>query len=199
MPVKPSRPVFIAAAALTVVLAAVAAVVLYGMQPSTVHEQAGPPPALAPFTLGAKPAPVPQVAIGDASGARLSLASFKGKYVLLNLWATWCAPCVKELPALAKLKAAAQNNRFSVVAVDVGRNSGADARSFLDKHDAKALDTYVDSNIALLRAFNAFGLPLTVLIDPQGREIGRAVGPAAWDNADAIAYFKGLASTKPAS
>jgi len=169
-----------------------------GLDP--VHEaSAGPPAALAPFTLAANPAAVPQVAIGDASGARLSLASFKGKYVLLNLWATWCAPCVKELPALARLKSAAANGRFAVIAVDVGRNTAGEARTFLDAHDAKALDTYVDSNIALLRAFNAFGLPLTVLINPQGREIGRAVGPAAWDNKDAIAYFKGLVVSKPAS
>jgi thiol-disulfide isomerase/thioredoxin len=169
------------------------------MRPAAVHEAAaaGPPPALAPFVLGAKPAAVPQVAIGDASGARLSLASFKGRYVLLNLWATWCAPCVKELPSLAHLKAALPADRMAVVAVDVGRGTASDARSFLDAHDAKALDTYVDSNIALLRAFNAFGLPLTVLIDPQGREIGRAVGPAAWDSKDAIAYFKNLAIQKP--
>ena len=179
-------------AAGVVVTAAAIAAVLYVMQPAAVHEQAGPPPALAPFTLGAKPASVPQVAIADASGARLSLASFKGRYVLLNLWATWCGPCVKELPALAKLKAAAANKGFAVVAVDVGRNTTGEARSFLDTHGAKALDTYVDSNIALLRAFNAFGLPLTVLIDPTGKEIGRAVGPAQWDNPEAIAYFKSL-------
>jgi thiol-disulfide isomerase/thioredoxin len=194
--VNSSRIAVIAAA---VVLAAAAiAGVLYGMQPAAVHEAEGPPPALAPFTLAAKPAAVPQVAIGDASGARLSLASFKGKYVLLNLWATWCGPCVKELPALAKLKAAAGSDKFAVVAVDVGRNTAGEARDFLNAHDARALDTYVDTNTALLRAFNAFGLPLTVLIDPQGREIGRAVGPAQWDNKDAIAYFRSLGA-KPAS
>ena len=197
MPVKISRLVLIAVAVPAIIAAVAATMFLYGgIDP--VHEQAGPPSALAPFTLAAKPAAVPQVAVSDASGARLSLASFKGKYVLLNLWATWCGPCVKELPALAKLKASAGSANFAVVAVDVGRNTTGEARSFLDTHDAKALDTYVDSNIALLRAFNAFGLPLTVLIDPQGREIGRAVGPAQWDNKDAIAYFKALAS-KPAS
>ncbi len=132
------------------------------------------------------------VAITDAKGTRQPLAGFKGRYVLLNLWATWCGPCVKELPALAKLKAALPPAQVAVVAVDVGRGTPADARSFLDAHDAKALDAYIDSNIALLRAFNAFGLPLTVLIDPQGREIGRAVGPAQWDSPDAIAWFKSL-------
>jgi thiol-disulfide isomerase/thioredoxin len=199
MPVKIPRLVLIIVAVPAIIAAVAATMFLYGgLDP--VHEApAGPPSALAPFTLAAKPAAVPQVAVSDASGARLSLASFKGKYVLLNLWATWCGPCVKELPALAKLKSAAASANFAVVAVDVGRNTTGEARSFLDAHDAKALDTYVDSNIALLRAFNAFGLPLTVLIDPQGREIGRAVGPAQWDNKDAIAYFKGLAAQKPAS
>ncbi|MBL6852932.1 MAG: TlpA family protein disulfide reductase [Alphaproteobacteria bacterium] len=194
-----NRSVLAVIAALVVLAAAAAGMFLYVNQPAAVHEAEGPPPALAPFTLAAKPAAVPQVAIGDASGASLSLASFKGKYVLLNLWATWCGPCVKELPALAKLKSAAGSDRFAVVAVDVGRNTAGEARDFLNAHDAKALDTYVDSNTALLHAFNAFGLPLTVLIDPQGREIGRAVGPAAWDNKDAIGYFKALATTKPAS
>jgi thiol-disulfide isomerase/thioredoxin len=135
------------------------------------------------------------VAVSDASGARLTLAAFKGKYVLLNLWATWCGPCVRELPALAKLKAALPAGRFAVIAVDVGRGTAADARSFLDAHDARALGTYVDSDLALIHAFNAYGLPLTVLIDPKGREIGRALGPAAWDAPTAIAYFRSLAAS----
>jgi len=160
---------------------------------------AGPPASLAPYAAAKAPVVVPQVAIDDAKGTRLPLSAFKGKYVLLNLWATWCAPCVRELPALATLKASVKSGRFDVVAVDVGRGTSADARSFLDSHGAKVLDTYVDSNLALLRAFNAFGLPLTVLIDPQGHEIGRAVGPAAWDSPDAISYFKALADTRAAS
>ena len=175
------------------VLAVAALAVLYGMRGWTVHADAGPPAALAPFAAAAKPSAVPQVAFSDASGQRRSLAAFKGRYVLLNLWAPWCAPCVKELPALARLKASLSKDRLDVVAVDVGRGTAADARTFLDSHGAKALDTYVDSNIALLRAFGAFGLPLTVLIDPQGREVGRAVGPAAWDAPEAIDYFKSLA------
>jgi thiol-disulfide isomerase/thioredoxin len=185
---------WIIAALAALLIAAAALFVLYGMRGNAVHADAGPPAALAPFTLAKAPAPVPQVAFSDAAGARQSLAAFKGHYVLLNLWATWCAPCVRELPALAHLKAALPKNGLAVITVDVGRGTPADARSFLDSHGAKALDAYVDSNIALLRAFGAYGLPLTVLIDPQGREIGRAVGPAAWDTPDAIAYFKTLAS-----
>jgi thiol-disulfide isomerase/thioredoxin len=169
------------------------------MRGNAVHADTAPPAALAPFALAARPAPVPQVAIGDSRGARLSLAAFKGRYVLLNLWAPWCAPCVKELPALARLKAAIPQQQIVVVAVDVGRGSAADARRFLDGHDARALDTYVDTNIALLRAFGAYGLPLTILIDPSGREIGRAVGPAAWDSKDAVDYFRALTTLRAAS
>jgi len=191
MPVTLSRTLYIVIAAVIAVLAA--AGVLYEMRGGAVQRDAGPPASLAPYAAAKAPVAVPQVAIDDARGTRLALSAFKGKYVLLNLWATWCAPCVRELPALAKLKAAAGSDKFDVVAVDVGRGTAADARSFLDSHAAKSLGTYVDTNLALLRAFGAFGLPLTVLIDPQGREIGRAVGPAAWDTPEAIAYFANLA------
>jgi thiol-disulfide isomerase/thioredoxin len=197
MPVTLSRTHYIGIAAVIAVLAA--AGVLYEMRGGAVHAALGPPAALAPYAAAKAPAPVPQVAILNGAGTRVSLASFKGRYVLLNLWATWCAPCVRELPALAKLKSAVADSHFDVVAVDVGRGTAQDARSFLDAHDAKALDTYVDSNLALLRSFGAYGLPLTILIDPQGREVGRAVGPAAWDTPDAIAYFKALASARAAS
>jgi len=176
--------------AIGAVLAALALTgVLYWKSAAPVH--AGPPASLAPFA-GKLPVTVPAIAFSDAAGMRKSLATFRGRYVLLNLWAPWCAPCVRELPALARLKAALPKGRFAVVAVDVGRGTTADARSFLDAHGAKALDTYTDTNIALLRVFGAFGLPLTVLIDPQGREVGRAVGPAAWDSPDSVEYFKGL-------
>jgi thiol-disulfide isomerase/thioredoxin len=160
----------------------------------TVHAPAVPPASLAPFTAAGSPQAVPAVAFSDANGNRVALSQLKGRYVLLNLWAPWCAPCVKELPSLAKLQSTVPKDRLEVVAVDVGRGTSADARSFLDAHDAKVLATYVDSNLALLRAFGAYGLPLTVLIDPQGHEIGRALGPAVWDSPESIDYFRALAS-----
>ena len=186
---KPSRLILI-----VIALAAVAAAALgflYWKSAKPV-QQAAPPP---PFTLAKAPQAVPQVAFNDGTGAHVEIGSFKGKYVLLNLWATWCAPCVRELPALAKLRASVPGGKFDVVAVDVGRGTAADARSFLDSHGAKALGTYVDSNLALLRAFGAYGLPLTILIDPKGREIGRAVGPAAWDAPDSVSYFTDLSKS----
>ena len=181
------------------VLTLAVATFLYVMLGRTVHAYTVPPASLAPFTADKSPAAVPQVAFSDASGRRIALSQLKGRYILLNLWAPWCVPCVKELPALARLEAAVPNDHFSVVAVDVGRGTAADARSFLDANQAKALATYVDSNLALLRAFGAFGLPLSVLIDPQGREIGRALGPASWDSPESIDYFRALAAPRAAS
>lgn len=193
---KPSRLALYAIVGALAVLALGA--VLYVITGNSVQPAValGPPPALAPYKPG-KPAAVPQVAFVDDKGTRLMPTSFKGRYVLLNLWAPWCAPCVKELPSLARLKAAIPKQQFDVIAVDVGRGTAADARAFLDSHGAKGLDTYVDSNIALLRAFSAFGLPLTILIDPQGREVGRAIGPVTWDSKDAIDYFKSLSTPAP--
>jgi thiol-disulfide isomerase/thioredoxin len=190
--VKPSRLILIAAALVIVAAAALGVLYWKSAKPVQPGADAAPP---APFALARTPQAVPQVAFGDGTGARIELASFKGKYVLLNLWATWCAPCVRELPALAKLKASMPGHKFDVVAVDVGRGTAADARSFLDSHGAKPLVTYVDSNLALLRAFGAYGLPLTILIDPKGREIGRAIGPAAWDTPNSVRYFTDLSKS----
>lgn len=138
---------------------------------------------------------MPEVAFTDAAGRRHALGAFRGRYVLLNLWATWCAPCVKELPALARLQAALPAGRLWVVAVNVGRGNTSDTLAFLKAHDAGSLPAYRDSDAALTRAFGAVGLPLTVLIDPQGREIAQASGPADWDDEAAIAYFKALTAS----
>jgi len=158
----------------------------------TVHADAVPPASLAPFTAAASPLAVPQVVFRDIDGRQTTLTQFRGRYVLLNLWAPWCAPCVRELPALARLQSALPHDRLRVVAVDVGRDTAADAKGFLAQHGSAALATYVDSKLALLRAFGAFGLPLSILIDPRGREVGRALGPATWDSPEALDYFRTL-------
>jgi thiol-disulfide isomerase/thioredoxin len=150
--------------------------------------------ALAKLKMDAKPVAVPAVAFSDAAGLRHSLSEFRGRYLLLNLWATWCAPCVKELPALSHLQAAIGSKKLTVVPVNVGRDNAADTTKFLKQHKA-ALPVYIDTNAAFLHAFGAYGLPLTVLIDPQGREIARAIGAVRWDAPEAIAYFKSLQET----
>ena len=184
-----ARSFLIAAAA----LAAVAVVgVLYWKSSPPVHARLTPPASLARLVPARQPSAVAAVSFAGADGARHSLGEFKGHYVLLNLWAVWCAPCVKELPALARLQAALPKGGLEVVPVDVARGTPADAAAFLKAHGAARLPAFIDGDLAMMRVFGAYGLPLTVLIDDKGREIARAVGPADWDSPDAIAYFKAL-------
>jgi len=179
-------------AVLAGLIAGVALAVLYVIHAGPVHALASPPAELAELKPASKPVTVPAVAFIDAAGKRHMLAEFRGRYVLLNLWATWCAPCVKELPALAQLGRAVSQDQLSVVAVNVGRSTMAETAQFLKDHHAGSLAPYADSNIALMRAFGAFGLPMTVLIDPQGREVARALGAADWAAPASVAYFKSL-------
>jgi thiol-disulfide isomerase/thioredoxin len=187
-------------AVLTAVMLGAIAGVLYVIQPRPVHKSAlQPPPAsLASLVIENGSRAVPAVAFTDVGGQRHTLAAFKGHYVLLNLWATWCAPCVRELPALAHLAQSLPVGRLAVVAVDIGRGSAADAATFLQAHDAATLPVYFDSDIALVRAFGSAGLPLSVILDPQGREIARVLGPAEWGDPKAIAYLRAL-TTPPAA
>jgi thiol-disulfide isomerase/thioredoxin len=168
------------------VLTVLAMGVLYGIGTLPVHAGPAMPKPMA-MQKPAKAAPA--VAFTDASGARHSLASYKGHYVLLNMWATWCAPCVAELPALTRLKAGAPG--LTVLAVNMDRGQ-VDAAGFLKSHNAAVLGSLRDTDITLMRSFGAFGLPTTVLIDPKGNVVGRAEGPATWDSPDSIAYFKSL-------
>ena len=147
----------------------------------------------APLAAETKAPAVPKSSFLDASGGKHSIGEFKGKYVLVNLWATWCAPCVSELPSLVKLQAAVPG--LKVLAVDVGHDKTDKAAAFLKDHKADALGTYVDTELALLHAFGAYGLPTTVLIDPSGKEVAKAQGPAEWNAPQFVAYFKSLTSS----
>ena len=179
------------AAAAAVVLIGIA---LYAMRAQTVHESAERPAALAKLLPVDKPQRIPAAPFLDARGQRLSLASFNGRYVLLNLWATWCAPCVRELPALAKLQHAVP--ALTVIAVSEGRENAADTERFLKAHGAGTLRVYLDPDHAFLAALGAFGLPLSVLMDKKGMEQAKAIGPAEWDDPEAIAYLRWITAEK---
>ena len=184
-----TRRLAIAALAAVVLGASLAVVYLTVLNPVRVARQSS---ALAKLRPEPRPAAVPAVAFADATGRLHMLSEFKGRYVLLNLWATWCAPCVRELPALARLQGQVPHGRLTVVPVNVGRGNAAETAAFLKAHKADVLPVYLDTNTAFLRAFRAYGLPLSVLIDPKGREIARAFGAVRWDAKESVAYFKSL-------
>jgi thiol-disulfide isomerase/thioredoxin len=176
-------------AIVAVVALALIGIALYAMRARGVHETtASKPDALAKLVAVDQPRRPPAAAFFDAKGGRLSLASFNGHYVLLNLWATWCGPCVRELPALARLQQAVP--KLSIVAVSEGRENAADTERFLKSHGAGALHVYTDPDHAFLAALGVVGLPLSVLMDNKGMEQAKAEGPAEWDDPEAIAYMR---------
>lgn len=128
---------------------------------------------------------LPELTFNDADGKALTLAAFKGKTVLLNLWATWCAPCRKEMPALDRLQKALGSDKFEVVALSVDRNGTEAAKKFLAETKVETLRFFIDPTTRATSTLKAVGMPTTILIDKEGREIGRLVGPAEWDSADA--------------
>lgn len=137
------------------------------------------------FVRRKTPEPLPEVAFTDGAGNPKSLADFRGKTVLLNLWATWCAPCRKEMPSLDRLQRELGSDTFEVVALALERGGAAAVKKFYDDIKVESLALYVDQSTRAGSALRALGMPTTILIDPEGREIGRLPGPAEWDSAAA--------------
>jgi thiol-disulfide isomerase/thioredoxin len=140
---------------------------------------------MAAFVFRRAPQELPEVKFEDATGKERTLADWKGKVVLLNLWATWCLPCRKEMPALDRLQQALGSDAFEVVALSVDRAGLSGARKFLGEAKAEKLALYADPTARMAGTLRAAGLPASLLIDRQGREIGRLLGPAEWDGEDA--------------
>jgi thiol-disulfide isomerase/thioredoxin len=138
------------------------------------------------------PKPAPDVSFADLAGTAHRLSDFRGRFILFNLWATWCAPCVLEVPALARLSMVMPHNSFWVVAVALPPGSTRETHDFLVAHEASALPTYFDSQSSSFPILRGRGLPLTILVDPRGREIARAWGPVEWDAPETIAYMRTL-------
>jgi thiol-disulfide isomerase/thioredoxin len=139
---------------------------------------------MAGFVFRKEPEALPALAFQDATGRERSLADWRGKVVLLNLWATWCVPCRKEMPALDRLQAEMGSDRFEVVAVSVDRSGVQGARKFLDETKVGRLALYADPSARLAATLRAVGLPATLLIDAEGREVGRLLGPAEWEDSE---------------
>ena len=132
----------------------------------------------------------------DATGQQLDLSKWKGRVVVLNLWATWCAPCRKEMPDLAKLQTTLGGPEFEVVALSLDRKGLEASKAFLQDIGVTNLATYIEPEAKSLAALQALGLPATILIDRNGKEAGRLLGPADWSSPEAQAMVKALLAEK---
>jgi len=134
--------------------------------------------------------PVPPLTFVDGEGRRVDLTDFKDKLVLLNLWATWCAPCVKEMPALDRLQAQLGGPGFEVVALSVDRGGKDQVQPFFQRIGVRNLGLYLDPASASMQTLSLRGLPTTLLVDQEGRELGRIEGAVEWDSPEVMAFLR---------
>ena len=133
------------------------------------------------FIPASPPQPAPEVSFTDLQGKWVTLADFKGKLVLINLWATWCQPCLKEMPSLEKLQGS--EDKLTVAAVSEDRGGSKVVEPFVAKLGLDKVKIYLDPKSAVGHAFSVRGLPTTLVIDAEGRLVGRVEGAAEWDSA----------------
>ncbi|RAU22097.1 TlpA family protein disulfide reductase [Paramagnetospirillum kuznetsovii] len=143
------------------------------------------------------PKPVPALDIRDADGQAAGLDALKGRAVLLNLWASWCMPCVAELPALDRLKPAAAAKGVAVVALSLDRGGKIAVVNTFARLSVKALDIRTDEARSAAEKLNATALPVSLLLDNQGREVARYVGAADWEGPKAAQLLDALGAGKP--
>ena len=140
------------------------------------------------------PHPVPRDAgalrFSDGNGAPKSLADFRGRVVLLNVWATWCPPCREEMPTLDRLQASLGGPDFEVLIVSIDAEGLPVVRTFFKQIGIEHLHPYIDS-LHEVRTLGATGVPLTLLIDREGREVARKLGPATWDDPKVVQTIRG--------
>ncbi len=148
---------------------------------------------IAALNLNPAPQPLPELVFNGADGAMTNLTDFKGKLVLLNLWATWCVPCRQEMPSLDRLEAALGSDTFQIVAVNIDTSRFDKVKSFFGENGIEKLSFYTDPKADVFQALKqtgkVVGLPTTILVGANGCEIGTMSGPAKWDSDEAQALI----------
>jgi thiol-disulfide isomerase/thioredoxin len=133
---------------------------------------------------------LPEIRFQDEEGRDLTLNNFRGRAVLLNVWATWCVPCRKEMPALDRLQAKLGGDEFLVIPMSIDREGVAAVKRFYQELGLEKLGIYVDPSGKGSRVLAIPGVPTTLLVDRQGREVARKMGPAEWDAPEMVALIE---------
>jgi thiol-disulfide isomerase/thioredoxin len=156
---------------------------------------------VAAFAVAEQALRVPDLAFQDGSSGERHLSQWRGRTVLLNLWATWCVPCRREMPALDALEQKLGGTGFEVLAINIDTRDPAKPREWLKQAGINKLDYYADPSAKIFqelkRVGRAAGMPTTLLIDPQGCEIGTMAGPAEWASEDGIALVTAALARRP--
>jgi len=156
---------------------------------------------VAALTMASAPLKLPDLAFEDADGKPKKLSDFRGKTLLVNLWATWCVPCRKEMPALDQLQTKLAGPNFEVVAINIDTRDPEKPKTFLKDANLTRLGYFSDPKAKVFQDLKAIGralgMPTSVLVDPQGCEIATIAGPAEWASEDAQKLIR--AAVKPAA
>jgi thiol-disulfide isomerase/thioredoxin len=136
------------------------------------------------------PKPVPDTSFYDMDGNEISIADYRGKTIILNFWATWCAPCVAEMASLDRLQEQLSGTNMEVLAINEDRDGEAAASAFFEERGLSHLRILIDRDMKLSRAANVTAMPTTLLINREGEEVAAVLGEAEWDSPDIVAYLK---------
>ena len=148
------------------------------------------------FILHDTPKSVADIRFEDQHGKAHALSDFRGKIVLLNIWATWCTPCRREMPSLDRLQAQLGGADFQVFPLSIDQSGVGVVRKFYTEVGLKALPIYIDTAGSVTRTLATVGVPATLLIDRKGRELGRLIGPAEWDEGPIVEFLRGIIGSK---
>jgi peroxiredoxin len=135
--------------------------------------------------------PAPNFSLPDLEGKKVNLTDFKGKVVLLNIWATWCAPCVEEMPSMEKLYQELKGEDFELLAISVDEAGAEAVKPFMEKHKL-GFPVLLDTKGEIKNLYQATGVPESFIIDKYGMIVGKIIGPRDWADSRAIRYFRNL-------
>lgn len=144
------------------------------------------------MNLHAAPKAVADPGFERAEGGAGALADYRGRHVLVNFWAVWCPPCKKEMPMLSELQAEMGGERFEVVTIATGHNPPPAMAKFFSERGIDNLPLHRDPTGGMARAMGVFGLPVSVVLNPEGKEIARLTGEADWSAPEALALLRAL-------
>jgi thiol-disulfide isomerase/thioredoxin len=148
---------------------------------------------LGEFVPSSQPFTAPAISLADTNGLSVELSELRGKLVLVNLWATWCEPCLREMPSLERLQSRL-GERIAVLAVSEDRGGNKTVEPFIAKLGLKSVKIYIDPKSEVGHAFGARGLPTSFLIDREGKVLGRVEGAAEWDSPKILGVLEPLLS-----
>jgi len=175
-------PVFVGIVAITPPLAS-------ADQPLCTRQSAGDS-GIGGFLEKSPPEPVGDAPFHDRNGSEVRVSDYKGTALVINFWATWCPPCVAEMPSLDRLKGILDGTGIDVLAINEDRDGAAMAGKFYEINGIANLDILIDRKMALLKANEITALPTTLLVDANGNKIAAVIGEAAWDSPDVVALVK---------